>query len=119
MLSSSIESVSGRSESRSSALARFGVIVGSSWKPIAAAPATIGAAIEVPPARMYSPPSLTQSVQSCVYAEPGARLETILRARRVDVGLREAVLRRAAARPAGRLVVGDLLRALVVDRADA
>ena len=41
-----------------------------------------------------------------------------LGARRVDVGLREAVLRRAAARPAGRLVVGDLLRALVVDRAD-
>ena len=35
-----------------------------SWNPIAAAPATIGAAIEVPPARMYSPSSLTHEAQS-------------------------------------------------------
>ncbi len=77
-LSSSIASVSGRSESRSSALARLGDIDGSSWKPSAAAPATTGAAIEVPPARMYSPPPVTHSSHSLVYSEPGARLETIL-----------------------------------------
>src|SRR5690348_6547189 len=65
-----------RPERRSSALILFGVSVGSSWKPIAAAPATIGAAIEVPPARMYWP-STTQVGQRAVKALVGARLETI------------------------------------------
>src|SRR3954447_17118002 len=59
-----------------SALILFGVSVGSSWKPIAAAPATIGAAIEVPPARMYCP-STMQVGHSAVNALVGARLETM------------------------------------------
>src|SRR3954469_26030897 len=60
----------------SSALIRFGVTVGSSWKPIAAAPAARGADIEVPPARMYWP-STTHSGHIAVNALPGARFETM------------------------------------------
>src|SRR3954447_16753121 len=59
-----------------SALILFGVSVGSSWKPIAAAPATIGAAIEVPPARMYWP-STTQFGHIELKSLFGARFETM------------------------------------------
>src|SRR3954454_20827329 len=59
-----------------SALILFGVSVGASWNPIAAAPATMGAAIDVPPARMYWP-STTQVGHRAVNALVGARFETM------------------------------------------
>src|SRR5215210_2826332 len=65
-----------RPERRSSALILFGVSDGSSWKPIAAAPATIGADIDVPPARMYWP-STTHVGHIAVNSLAGARFETM------------------------------------------
>ena len=54
----------------------FGVYSGCIWSRSATAPETIGAAIEVPPARMYCPPT-TQLGHIDANALPGARVETM------------------------------------------
>src|SRR5215210_4488776 len=53
-----------------------GVQSGWRWRIRATVPATTGAAIEVPPARRYCPPTM-QLGHSVLYALLGARVETI------------------------------------------
>lgn len=54
-----------------------GVHAGWAWSSAATTPDTIGAAIDVPPARMYCPLPVMQAGQIAVNALPGARFETI------------------------------------------
>src|SRR5215217_2117796 len=61
----------------SAALTWLGVHVGWPSSATATAPATIGAAIEVPPARMYWPLPKRQVGHSVVKTLLGARLETM------------------------------------------
>src|SRR3954451_2262919 len=61
----------------SAALTWSGVHDGWLCSTSATAPATMGAAIDVPPARMYCPPPKTHVGQSVVNTLLGARLETM------------------------------------------
>ena len=101
----------------SSALTWSGLSSGRACSRSAAAPATTGAAIDVPPMRRYSPPTTHCGHSACEGAADGQRRDDV-RARGEHVGLADAVLGDAAARERRERVVAGIGRAGLVGGAD-